>query len=128
MALSSGLDSMNRTYEELSSERDKLSGELQAAKELLDGAADDSEEIRTLKEDYDNLDRELSEAQEERENLARRNQYLEWKVKNPGATDVERDFVEEQLDARPTCMSEFFGPYDAGQFRHGHELRGLERS
>lgn len=116
MALSSGLDSMNRTYEELSSERDKLSGELQAAKELLDGAADDSEEIRTLKEDYDNLDRELSEAQEERENLARRNQYLEWKVKNPGATDVERDFVEEQLDARPTCMSEFFDRMTLGSF------------
>ena len=116
MALSSGLDSMNRTYEELSSERDKLSGELQAAKELLDGAADDSEEIRTLKEDYDNLDRELSEAQEERENLARRNQYLEWKVKNPGATDVERDFVEEQLDARPTCMSEFFALMTLGSF------------
>jgi hypothetical protein len=107
---------MNRTYEELSSERDKLSGELQAAKELLDGAADDSEEIRTLKEDYDNLDRELSEAQEERENLARRNQYLEWKVKNPGATDVERDFVEEQLDARPTCMSEFFDRMTLGSF------------
>ena len=116
MALSSGLDAMNRTYEELSSERDKLSGELQAAKELLDGAADDSEEIRTLKEDYDNLDRELSEAQEERENLARRNQYLEWKVKNPGATDVERDFVEEQLDARPTCMSEFFDRMTLGSF------------
>ena len=116
MALSSGLDSMNRTYEELSSERDKLSGELQAAKELLDGAADDSEEIRTLKEDYDNLDRKLSEAQEERENLARRNQYLEWKVKNPGATDVERDFVEEQLDARPTCMSEFFDRMTLGSF------------
>ena len=116
MALSSGLDSMNRPYEELSSERDKLSGELQAAKELLDGAADDSEEIRTLKEDYDNLDRELSEAQEERENLARRNQYLEWKVKNPGATDVERDFVEEQLDARPTCMSEFFDRMTLGSF------------
>lgn len=116
MALSSGLDSMNRTYDELSSERDKLSGELQAAKELLDGAADDSEEIRTLKEDYDNLDRELSEAQEERENLARRNQYLEWKVKNPGATDVERDFVEEQLDARPTCMSEFFDRMTLGSF------------
>ena len=116
MALSSGLDSMNRTYEELSSERDKLSGELQAAKELLDGAADDSEEIRILKEDYDNLDRELSEAQEERENLARRNQYLEWKVKNPGATDVERDFVEEQLDARPTCMSEFFDRMTLGSF------------
>ena len=116
MALSSGLDAMSRTYEELSSERDKLSGELQAAKELLDGAADDSEEIRTLKEDYDNLDRELSEAQEERENLARRNQYLEWKVKNPGATDVERDFVEEQLDARPTCMSEFFDRMTLGSF------------
>ena len=116
MALSSGLDSMNRTYEELSSERDKLSGELQAAKELLDGAADDSEEIRTLKEDYDNLDRELSEAQEERANLARRNQYLEWKVKNPGATDAERDFVEEQLDARPTCMSEFFDRMTLGSF------------
>ena len=116
MALSSGLDSMNRTYEELSSERDKLSGELQAAKELLDGAADDSEEIRTLKEDYDNLDRELSEAQEERENLARRNHYLDWKVKNPGATDVERDFVEEQLDARPTCMSEFFDRMTLGSF------------
>ena len=116
MALSSGLDAMNRTYEELSGERDKLSGELQAAKELLDGAADDSEEIRTLKKDNDNLDRELSEAQEERENLARRNQYLEWKVKNPGATDVERDFVEEQLDARPTCMSEFFDRMTLGSF------------
>ena len=118
MALSSGLDAMNRTYEELSTERDKLSGELQAAKELLDGAADDSEELRTLKEDNDNLDRELSEAQEERANLARRNQYLEWKVKNPGATDAERDFVEEQLDERPTSMSDLYdrmtlGGYDS---------------
>lgn len=116
MALSSGLDAMNRTYEELSGERDKLSGELQAAKELLDGAADDSEEIRTLKKDNDNLDRELSEAQEERANLARRNQYLEWKVKNPGATDAERDFVEEQLDERPTSMSELYDRMTLGNF------------
>ena len=116
MALSSGLDAMNRTYEELSSERDKLSGELQAAKELLDGAAGDSEEIRTLKQDNENLDRELSESLEERDSLARRNQYLEWKVKNPGATDAERDFVEEQLDERPTSMSELFDRMTRGSF------------
>lgn len=118
-ALSSGLDAMNEAHSELVTQCDKLRDQLAATKDRLDETVRDSEEksellLRKGKRD----EGELREAQAEREALRKRNNFLEWKLKNPDAKDSERNFVEEQLDTAPQGMSELYdrmtqGGYDS---------------
>ena len=118
-ALSSGLDAMNEAHSELATQCDKLRDQLAATKDRLDETVRDSEEKSESLLHKRKLDEsELREAQAEREALRKRNNFLEWKLKNPDAKDSERDFVEEQLDTAPQDMSELYdrmtlGGYDS---------------
>lgn len=115
-ALSNGLDAMNDAHSEVSTERDKLRDDLDAAMDLLNGTPSDSKELSELRSQKGALESELREAQAEREALSRRNRFLEWKLKNPDATDGERDFVEEQLDDSPQSMSELYDRMTQGRY------------
>lgn len=118
-ALSSGLDALNEAHSELATQCDKLRDQLAATKDRLDESVRDSEEKSESLLHKRKLDEsELREAQAEREALRKRNNFLEWKLKNPDAKDSERDFVEEQLDTAPQSMSELYdrmtlGGYDS---------------
>ena len=115
-ALSSGLDAMNEAHSELTTQCDKLRDQLAATKDRLDETARDSEEKSELLLHKWGLEDQLREAQAEREALRRRNNFLEWKLKNPDARDSERDFVEEQLDNAPQSMSELFDRMTQGGY------------
>ena len=107
---------MNEAHSELTTQCDKLRDQLAATKDRLDETARDSEEKSELLLHKWGLEDQLREAQAEREALRRRNNFLEWKLKNPDARDSERDFVEEQLDNAPQSMSELFDRMTQGGY------------